>query len=111
MLLGRSVARGAERALTAQTIILASAAVVMATMTASTALAGPVAAKSSGSAASPASRGLIGGVALGFTIIIANRPAFLFPVPPGRAGDPAAEEKANSSMMRPCHFSMGRFCR
>ena len=56
-LFGRAVARGADRALLAQTIILASAALVMASLTAATALRGSLAARYGRLAASPADSG------------------------------------------------------
>lgn len=81
ILLGRKIARGVDRALIPQAIILASAAVLMAGLATATVLSAEPARDVANISNLAGGCGLLLGTGLAFSIIVANRPDWLVPVP------------------------------
>jgi hypothetical protein len=81
LLLGRTIARGADRALIPQAILLASAAALMAGLAVASALHGAAARHVTTASSLIGGSGLLLGTALGISIIVSNKPGWLVPVP------------------------------
>lgn len=78
-LLGKTIARGADRALIPQAIILASVAVLMAALTTASALSGASARHVESAGNAVGGCGLLVGTCLAISIIVVNRPGWLVP--------------------------------
>jgi hypothetical protein len=81
VLLGRTIARGADRALVPQAIILVSAAMLMAGLAIATVLSGAAARHATSVSNAVGGCGLLLGTGLAISIIVLNRPGWLVPVP------------------------------
>lgn len=79
VLLGRTVARGLERAVVAQAVILWSGVIIMAAVTVSDWIPAGAAQRVRAVGVTAGALGIVAGAAIAFMIVLANRPAVVVP--------------------------------